>query len=279
MPRNGSGNYSLPPVYLATPGTTVRSEQHNIPLQDLAQSMTDSLPRNGSAPMTGNLPMGGRRITGLGSPTSNGDAMSRAAVNAALDAYTPLAGSLQYAAPGLAGRSDAGAGGGRVIFLGAGVEFVSGTLRAQIGAGLSFVAGAITAAVARIASVAEAQAGTDNAGAMTALRTRQAFNAEGAAPVFACRAWGSFNGNSGSVGKRGSGGNFNTVTRTAVGRYEITFATPMQDVNYCVQVSSSNPDSSIEVQAATIAVNGFSIQCNSGVTDADASHVFFTVFR
>lgn len=75
MPRNGSGSYSLPPVYLATPGTTVRSEQHNVPLQDIAQALSDSLPRNGSAPMTGNLPMGGRRITGLGAATANGDAV------------------------------------------------------------------------------------------------------------------------------------------------------------------------------------------------------------
>lgn len=77
MPRNGSGNYSLPPVYLATPGTTVRSEQHNIPLQDIGQALSDSLPRNGSAPMTGNLAMGGRRITGLGVGTAAGDAVRR----------------------------------------------------------------------------------------------------------------------------------------------------------------------------------------------------------
>ena len=74
MPRNGSGVYSLPTVYLATPGTTVRAEQHNSPLQDLAAAMTASLPRDGTAPMLGNLQMNGRRVSNLGAGVSPSDA-------------------------------------------------------------------------------------------------------------------------------------------------------------------------------------------------------------
>lgn len=74
MPRNGSGQYSLPPVYIATPGTTIRADQHNTPLEDIEQALTGSLPRDGSAPMAANLSMGGRKITGLGEPTSSTDA-------------------------------------------------------------------------------------------------------------------------------------------------------------------------------------------------------------
>lgn len=74
MPRTGGGIYSLPAIYLATPGTTILAEQHNIPLQDIEQALTGSLPRDGTAPMTGNLPMGGRKITGLGEPTADNDA-------------------------------------------------------------------------------------------------------------------------------------------------------------------------------------------------------------
>lgn len=77
MPRNASGNFTLPAVYRATPGTTIRSDQHNTPLEDIAQALTDSLPRNGTAPMTGNLPMGGRRITGLGEAVEPTDALRR----------------------------------------------------------------------------------------------------------------------------------------------------------------------------------------------------------
>jgi hypothetical protein len=63
MPRSG-GVYTLPPGYFATDGTTIEVSQHNPPLEDIAQALTDSMPRDGSAPMTGNLPMGGNKITG-----------------------------------------------------------------------------------------------------------------------------------------------------------------------------------------------------------------------
>lgn len=169
MPRNGSGNYSLPPVYLATPGTTVRSEQHNIPLQDLAQSMTDSLPRNGSAPMTGNLPMGGRRVTGVGDPTSATDAANRRYVDGAVSPPERL----QMSRDGLVGRPQTGSGAAQLIVLGNGIEFNGGLIRAAISDGLAFVGARIAAVVARFATQAEAQAGTNNDAAMTALRVQQ----------------------------------------------------------------------------------------------------------
>lgn len=86
MPRSG-GQYSLPPVYIATPGTNIRAEQHNIPLEDIAQALTGSLPRDGSAPMAANLSMGGRKITGLGAPTNDTDAarLSDTRVQATVD--------------------------------------------------------------------------------------------------------------------------------------------------------------------------------------------------
>lgn len=73
MPRVG-GIYNLPPGYVAVSGETIQPSQHNPPLEDIAQALTDSLPRNGAAPMTGNLPMGGNKITGLGAATNPADA-------------------------------------------------------------------------------------------------------------------------------------------------------------------------------------------------------------
>ncbi len=55
MPRDGSGNYTLPPGYLATPGTTIFDTQHNAPLEDIAQEITKSLPVDGTKPMAENL--------------------------------------------------------------------------------------------------------------------------------------------------------------------------------------------------------------------------------
>lgn len=76
MPRGPSGIYNLPPSYRATSGQTIRTEQHNPPLEDIAQALTDSLPRSGVAPMTGNLPMGGRKVTNMAPATLPGDAVN-----------------------------------------------------------------------------------------------------------------------------------------------------------------------------------------------------------
>lgn len=75
MPRNPSGVYSLPASYLAVAGDTIRTEQHNPPFEDVAQALTDSLPRSGVAPMTGNLAMGANKITGLAAGTNASDAL------------------------------------------------------------------------------------------------------------------------------------------------------------------------------------------------------------
>lgn len=64
IPRTG-GIYSLPSGYQALTSEIIQPSQHNPPLEDIAQALTDSLPRDGSSGMTENLPMGGNRITGL----------------------------------------------------------------------------------------------------------------------------------------------------------------------------------------------------------------------
>jgi hypothetical protein len=74
MPRS-SGIFTLVPGYFATDGTTIEVSQHNPPLEDIAQALTDSLPRDGSAPMTGNLAMGSKKITGLAAATLASDAV------------------------------------------------------------------------------------------------------------------------------------------------------------------------------------------------------------
>ena len=58
------------------------------------------------------------------------------------------------------------------------------------------------------------------------------FNATGSAPVFACRAWVNFDGNS-PVSIRESG-NVSSITDNGTGDYTINFTTAMPDENYCV---------------------------------------------
>jgi hypothetical protein len=93
------------------------------------------------------------------------------------------------------------------------------------------VAGAPTIA-AVVASQAEAEAGTDNTKLMTPLRLRNALNATGSAPVYACRAWVNFDG-TGTPTIRASG-NVSSITDNGTGIYTINLATALPDTDYVV---------------------------------------------
>ncbi len=81
-----------------------------------------------------------------------------------------------------------------------------------------------------LSSQAQAEAGTDNTTLMTPLRVRNALNATGTAPTYACRAWVNFNG-TGTVAIRASG-NVTSITDNGVGDYTVNFTTAMSDANY-----------------------------------------------
>lgn len=74
MPRDSNGNFSLDPVYQATPGQTIRAVQHNTPLQDIATALTGSIARSGAGGMLGNLNLNGFKATNLLDGTNPGDA-------------------------------------------------------------------------------------------------------------------------------------------------------------------------------------------------------------
>jgi hypothetical protein len=76
-PDDGGGVYSLPVNYVAVTGDTITAAQHNDPLTDIQSALNARLNLNGSKAMTGALPMGGNRITGLGNPTADADALNR----------------------------------------------------------------------------------------------------------------------------------------------------------------------------------------------------------
>ena len=74
MPRDGSGNYSIPqPAYVN--GTTIDATAMNANLADIAAALTGSVPRDGEAAPTANVPMGSFKFTGLGAPTAAGQAL------------------------------------------------------------------------------------------------------------------------------------------------------------------------------------------------------------
>lgn len=95
IPRDSQSNYSLPQGYKAVTGQKVLASQHNPPLEDIAAALTDSLARNGTGPMTGDLPMGGFRITGMASAVNDGDA----ATKAQMDSLIPAGCMMAFAGP------------------------------------------------------------------------------------------------------------------------------------------------------------------------------------
>jgi len=56
------------------------------------------------------------------------------------------------------------------------------------------------------------------------------FNASGSAPVYACRAWASWDINQTILGS----GNVSSITDNGVGRYTVNMTTAMPDVNYSI---------------------------------------------
>lgn len=74
MPRNSSGEYSLPAGTLVSTGDTVLVSQHNPPLTDLEQALSSSLDRDGKGGMRANLAMNGNRVTGLADGENDSDA-------------------------------------------------------------------------------------------------------------------------------------------------------------------------------------------------------------
>lgn len=93
MPFDSNGNFSLPGGSIVSSGTTIVPSQHNTPLTDIAANgLSQVLPKDGRAAMTGDLPMGGNKITGLGDGTADTDA---ATVGQAASAIGDFKGSVR----------------------------------------------------------------------------------------------------------------------------------------------------------------------------------------
>jgi hypothetical protein len=76
MPRSGTGTYVLPAGNPVVTGTTISSTWANNSLSDIATALTQSLAKDGQTTPTANIPLGGFKITGLGAPTTAGDALA-----------------------------------------------------------------------------------------------------------------------------------------------------------------------------------------------------------
>lgn len=91
MPRNGSGTFSLAAGNPVVNGTTIDPTWANGTLSDMATALTQSIAADGQTPVTANIPMNGKKLTGLGAATTSGDALSYGqSVNGTDAAFTGL---------------------------------------------------------------------------------------------------------------------------------------------------------------------------------------------
>ena len=82
MSRNGSGTYILPVGNPVVTGTTITSNWANTTLSDIGTALTGSVAADGQTPITGNLQMGGNKITGMADGTVATDAATFGQVSA-----------------------------------------------------------------------------------------------------------------------------------------------------------------------------------------------------
>lgn len=83
MPYDSNGNYTLPNSYFVANGDTVLPIQHNPPLEDIQAALSSVLLRSGVAPMTGDLKMGTKKITGMADGTATTDGATKGQVDLA----------------------------------------------------------------------------------------------------------------------------------------------------------------------------------------------------
>lgn len=265
MPRSG-GVFSLVASYFATEATTIEVEQHNPVLEDIADALTESLPRDGSASMSGNLNANSNKVTNLAAGTASGDAVRYAQLSPLLGlAYT---GDLQA------------------------ISSAAGVYRVRLDTGFSNAWGGAAAGD----FVTEYRADASNA-------VQEGWDADGT--LWRNRessgnwsGWRPFLNQNQVIGNdttdlgdtqaiklvcyalidNGTGmGNFNvvydegcTVTRDSTGTYIVTFATERSDTEYMVSINGQSGNRSLAVSAKATAT--FTIQSRQ-VTTGDIADV------
>ena len=116
------------------------------------------------------------------------------------------------------------------------------------------------------------------------------FNASGSTPVYACRAWCSFNG-IGTPAILGSG-NISSITDQATGKFRLNFATAFPDIHYaCAVNGAEDGGSSYSNYGAGVSITFYrvnpaatvnNVSCETrenGATNRDLANIQVSIFR
>ncbi len=141
-------------------------------------------------------------------------------------------------------------------------------------ASTAFVSNAV-----QFASAAENAAGAIEGKIVDPLGVREALNATGSAPVFACRAWVNFNG-TGTVAIR-SAGNVTSITDTGVGSYTVNFSVALPDANYAALASDGGSGNNSLAMTTGASTSSVQVRLQVATTAAlqDSATVNVAVFR
>lgn len=136
----------------------------------------------------------------------------------------------------------------------------------------------------QVATAAQSRARSANNVYISPSQLNNAFNASGQAPFYAVRAWGNIDGRATTPQIRSSG-NVASVTRVAIGVFEITFTTAMVNKDYAVVVSGSQELTGALSNQDSIAVHnldasGFRVSCFAAETELNNfSNITFIVVQ
>ena len=107
---------------------------------------------------------------------------------------------------------------------------------------------------------------------------KDALNATGSAPIYACRAWVNFDG-TGTVAIRESG-NVSSITDNGTGDYTVNFTTAMPDANCSISGSAATGTGMRAFSTFDLSSSSFRIKTtNLAESDSDANLVSAAIFR
>ena len=118
------------------------------------------------------------------------------------------------------------------------------------------------------------------------VNVKNALNASGEAPIYACRAWVNFDGTIANPTIRASG-NVSSVIKNGTGDYTVNFATGMPAANYSVSICADRTGSDSNTYehhnyfgvSTHVSVSAARVFTRGSVAFVDCSFISVTIFR